>query len=164
VDLDTLAKRLKYARDLKGLTQEELAQMAKTTQDVITKIEQGKTKQPRSIEQIAKVLNKSAAWLLFGMEDSHKVIDLEEERKLENKVPTESKIESLAREKAIEFADKYERHLNVTFEPAEKMALFDMMTERYRRLLSEGQVVPVDKGMDAEVIEFSKIQRIRAKK
>lgn len=73
MNLDTLAKRLKYVRTKKGLTQEQLAQMAETSQDVIQKIENGKSLRPRNIEKLAKALGTSPAWLQFGIEDIDKL-------------------------------------------------------------------------------------------
>lgn len=67
--LRTLAARLRYARERKGLTQEELARAVGTSQQVINHIEIGKTKKPRKIERIAQVLDVSPAWLQFGIEE-----------------------------------------------------------------------------------------------
>lgn len=78
--LDTIGQRLRHARMQKGLTQEELARLANTTQDVIQKIENGKSKRPRKLEVIAKVLDVSPAWLQFGVEEidklSHEEIEI----------------------------------------------------------------------------------------
>ena len=71
--MDTLAARVKWARELKGWTQEELARAARTSQQVITLIEKDKTKRPRSIENIAKALDQSPAWLQFGDADIDKL-------------------------------------------------------------------------------------------
>lgn len=71
--LDTIAERLKYARSRKGFTQEELAKMTNTSQDVIQKIENGKSLRPRNIEKIAKALDVSPAWLQFGSADLDKL-------------------------------------------------------------------------------------------
>lgn len=68
-NLRTLAARLRYARERKGLTQEELARAAGTKQQVIQQIEKGITKKPRKIEAIARVLDVSPAWLQFGIEE-----------------------------------------------------------------------------------------------
>lgn len=65
---DTLADRLRAARKEAGLTQEELAEAAHTTQSVIQKIENGHSKRPRRINDIAAVLGVSPGWLLFGAE------------------------------------------------------------------------------------------------
>lgn len=40
--------------------------MADTSQDVIQKIENGKSLRPRNIDKIAKALDVSPAWLQFG--------------------------------------------------------------------------------------------------
>lgn len=50
------------------MTQEELAQAAGTTQDVVQKIENGNVERPRKLESLAKAVNKSPAWLQFGVE------------------------------------------------------------------------------------------------
>lgn len=65
----TIAERIKYARKLKGLTMQELANSSGTTRAAIQKIELGKTNQPRNLEEIAKSLDVSPAWLAFGLEE-----------------------------------------------------------------------------------------------
>lgn len=69
----TLAERMKFARNRKNLTQERLAQLAGTSQDVINKIEIGKSLRPRNIEKLAAILDVSPAWLQFGEEQFDKV-------------------------------------------------------------------------------------------
>lgn len=71
--MDTLAARVRYAREQKGFTQEELAKAAKTSQQVIAKIENEQTKRPRNIEVIAHALEQSPAWLQFGDADIDKL-------------------------------------------------------------------------------------------
>lgn len=66
--MQTLAQRLKYARERKGLSQEELAKLAGTTQQNIQNIEAGVVERPRKIGAIAKALGESPAWLQFGTE------------------------------------------------------------------------------------------------
>lgn len=73
MNLDTLAKRLKYLRKHRGFTQEELARMVDTTQDVIQKIENGKSLRPRNIEKLATALDTSPAWLQFGISELDKL-------------------------------------------------------------------------------------------
>jgi transcriptional regulator with XRE-family HTH domain len=68
LDMQTLAQRLKYTREQKGLTQEELAKLAGTTQQNIQNIESEVVLRPRKIGAIAKVLGTSPAWLQFGAE------------------------------------------------------------------------------------------------
>jgi transcriptional regulator with XRE-family HTH domain len=71
--MDTLAARIKWAREQKGWTQEELARAAHTSQQVIAKIENEQTKRPRNIEVIARALEQSPAWLQFGDADIDKL-------------------------------------------------------------------------------------------
>lgn len=61
-----IAERIKKARERVGLTQVDLALAVGVKQQSIQKIEAGKTKQPRNLEQLAKVLQVRAAWLLSG--------------------------------------------------------------------------------------------------
>jgi transcriptional regulator with XRE-family HTH domain len=67
--LGTLAGRLRFARRQKGLTQEELARVVNSTQQVIQSIESGKTKQPRILNELAQAVDVSPAWLQFGIEE-----------------------------------------------------------------------------------------------
>lgn len=66
--MHTLAQRLKYARERKGLSQEDLAKLAGTTQQNIQNIEAGVVQRPRKIGAISKALGESPAWLQFGTE------------------------------------------------------------------------------------------------
>lgn len=66
--IETLADRLRLARKEMDLTQAELGDLSGTNQAVIQKIENGRSLLPRSIRQIAMVLNINPAWLLFGAE------------------------------------------------------------------------------------------------
>jgi len=63
---ESLGKRLRGRRRELGLTQEQLAERAGTTQAVIQKIENGKSLRPRKIDEIASALDINAAWLMFG--------------------------------------------------------------------------------------------------
>lgn len=66
--MDTLAKRVIWARNQRGWTQEELAKESGLAQQTINAIEGGVIVRPRKIEQLAKALNQSPAWLQFGVE------------------------------------------------------------------------------------------------
>ena len=61
-----LSARLKYLRDIHGLSQAELAQKAGTTQQAIQQAEKGKARQPRYLHQLARVMDVPVEWLLFG--------------------------------------------------------------------------------------------------
>lgn len=65
-DLNTLGSRMRYRRKEAGLTQEQLAQAAGTSQSVIQKIENGRSNLPRKIMEIGKALDTNPAWLLLG--------------------------------------------------------------------------------------------------
>jgi transcriptional regulator with XRE-family HTH domain len=67
--LRTLAERMAWARQRKGWRQEDLADAARVSRDVIAKTEAGITRMPKSIEQIAGALEVPPAWLAFGAEE-----------------------------------------------------------------------------------------------
>ncbi|MBD5740581.1 XRE family transcriptional regulator, partial [Citrobacter freundii] len=82
-----LAARLKIAREKKGLSQAQLADMIGLSQQSVAKIENGETLQPRKIKEIAKVLDVSQKWLQPGLEEygviSSYVVEELEEAKLD---------------------------------------------------------------------------------
>lgn len=85
--MDTLAARLKYSREKKGLSQSQLADMIGLSQQSVAKIENGETLQPRKIKEIAKALDVSQKWLQLGIEEngviSSYVVEELEEAKLD---------------------------------------------------------------------------------
>ncbi|HBC1013212.1 TPA: helix-turn-helix transcriptional regulator [Escherichia coli] len=68
--MNTLAERLKIGREKAGMSQAQLAEKVGISQQSVAKIENGETKQPRRIKEIAKILNVSQKWLQLGVEDS----------------------------------------------------------------------------------------------
>jgi transcriptional regulator with XRE-family HTH domain len=66
----TLANRLRKARRSKSWTQQKLADLAKTTQAVIQKIENGKSLRPRNIVALAEALEVDPSWLMFGASET----------------------------------------------------------------------------------------------
>lgn len=64
--MDTLAKRLRYARERGGLTQSELARRVGLRPQAVQFIEAGHVRRPRSLVELAQVLGVNAQWLLFG--------------------------------------------------------------------------------------------------
>ena len=62
----TIAERLKKLRLEKGITQAELANRAKTTQQSVQRIEAGLSDGKRVVEKIAGALQIHPSWLLFG--------------------------------------------------------------------------------------------------
>ena len=61
-----ISNRIKKQRALLGLTQSQAAARAGISQQSLQKIEDGKTKSPRSIIELAKALECDAEWLLNG--------------------------------------------------------------------------------------------------
>lgn len=67
-DVKTLAERIVWARERKGLTQEALANRAGVSQGTIGNLESGARKSPRSLLAIAAVLGVEPRWLESGKE------------------------------------------------------------------------------------------------
>lgn len=66
-NLPDLADRLIYVRRLKDLTQAELAQIAKTTQQAIQQAESGKARNPRYLARLSQALDIPHEWLALNM-------------------------------------------------------------------------------------------------
>lgn len=64
-----IAERVKLRRVELGLTQAELAVMAKTSQQAIQQLEDGKTKRPRYLPELSAALGCSVKWLVTGSDD-----------------------------------------------------------------------------------------------
>ena len=61
-----IAIRLQQIRKKRGLTQAKLGGLSGTNQAVIQKIENGKSRSPRVIEDLAFALDVNPAWLQWG--------------------------------------------------------------------------------------------------
>ena len=79
----------------------------------------------------------------------------------ENVIPyTVDNPEDMAEERALAFADEFERKLEIRLSSHDKRELFKRMKDRYLRQLSDGQKVPsTDHEMEAEVIDFIEITK-----
>lgn len=66
--METLAKRLKHARELRGWTQTQLAQESGVKQSDISKIERGDTLKPTGLLALARALQVVPEWLDAGDE------------------------------------------------------------------------------------------------
>lgn len=76
--MDNLSDRLRVVRRKAGLSQQGLAELSRTTQAAIQKIENGHSLRPRKIKEIASALKVKPGWLLFGeVENGIHVADLE---------------------------------------------------------------------------------------
>ncbi|MEI7411691.1 LexA family protein [Pectobacterium aroidearum] len=67
----TIAVRVKSRRESLEITQVELAERVGTSQQSIEQLENGKTKRPRYLPELAKELGVTVDWLLSGKEESN---------------------------------------------------------------------------------------------
>ncbi|SUB82000.1 Uncharacterized HTH-type transcriptional regulator HI_1476 [Pragia fontium] len=65
--------RVKARRDDLGLTQTDLAKLVGMTQQAVTSIENGETKNPRKLLELAQALHCSPQWLKTGVQDSNAI-------------------------------------------------------------------------------------------
>lgn len=79
--LVTVGDRIKYIRELRGMTQPELAKRISISQPSMYNIESGKTKSPSAINlmKIAAVLEANPWWLLVGDGDPESMEDVNNE-------------------------------------------------------------------------------------
>lgn len=73
--MNTLAERLKIAREKAGLSQAQLGEVIGLSQQSVAKIENGGTQQPRKIKEIAKALGVTQTWLQLGIEENGSLAD-----------------------------------------------------------------------------------------
>ncbi len=64
--METLAQRLRYARERLGLSQSELARRTGLRPQAVQFIEAGRVQRPRNLLDLASVLAVNPEWLLFG--------------------------------------------------------------------------------------------------
>jgi len=67
MDLETLGKRIVYARKLMDMQQTELSSRSGVKQTTLSKIELGRQKRSGDIAKLADVLNVNAVWLSDGI-------------------------------------------------------------------------------------------------
>ena len=72
--MPNLAERIQYIRQLKNLSQVELAKIAGTTQQAIQQAEKGKARQPRYLHNLAMALDLPIEWVLFGEEEQESAV------------------------------------------------------------------------------------------
>ncbi|MCB1667614.1 MAG: helix-turn-helix transcriptional regulator [Porticoccaceae bacterium] len=65
-----MANRIKYAREQAGLSQRQLASLAGLTQQMISKLEKGRSRSTSGIISIAQALQVSPEWLWLGSENN----------------------------------------------------------------------------------------------
>lgn len=74
-----IAERVKLRRAELGITQAELAIKAQTSQQAIQQLEDGKTKRPRYLPELAVALGCSVKWLVTGSTDESDVLSSQAE-------------------------------------------------------------------------------------
>lgn len=75
----SISERVKLRRVELGLTQAELAVRANTSQQAIQQLEDGKTKRPRYLPELAAALGCSVKWIVTGSKDESDVLPPESE-------------------------------------------------------------------------------------
>lgn len=75
----SISERVKLRRVELGLTQAELAVRANTSQQAIQQLEDGKTKRPRYLPELAVALGCSVKWIVTGSKDESDVLPPESE-------------------------------------------------------------------------------------
>lgn len=68
----TFSDRLKHARDLRRLTQKDLARQARVSQSAIASYESGQRQTSRSVRKLAKALKVELEWLELGKGEMEK--------------------------------------------------------------------------------------------
>lgn len=79
--VNTFATRLRYARNLRGLTQKELARASGLSQGAIGNYETDSRRSPKDVFRLAEALDVAPAWLAMGtgpmeVQPAHHVADL----------------------------------------------------------------------------------------
>jgi transcriptional regulator with XRE-family HTH domain len=75
--MTSLAERVKTAREGMGMTQSDLARAAGVKPGTIAFIENGTTRNPIRLLDIARALNRSPRWLMDGVEDAQNGVVVE---------------------------------------------------------------------------------------
>lgn len=119
-NVNTLKERLQYVRELRGLSQGELARLAKCSQSTIGNIESGERDTLRNLVVVARVLRCSADWLYDGY--GPKPVKMDTHNTAPDVVP------AVAREDSA-----------VTYLPAKKNPLHDELLELFGQLDEEGK-------------------------
>ncbi|MAL02206.1 MAG: hypothetical protein CL536_08715 [Alcaligenaceae bacterium] len=116
--VNTLAERLRYARNLRKLTQKELAKRANVSQGAISNFENQLRYHPRDILQLALALNVNPIWLLNG------TLPME----IEIKIPVDSGAKKIG-EPTLHYTWPFQQILPVDYFslPAEKRDLVEAM-------------------------------------
>ncbi|MDH0767871.1 MULTISPECIES: LexA family protein [Citrobacter freundii complex] len=148
----SIATRVKSKREALGLTQTELALMAKTSQQAIEQLENGKTKRPRYLPELADALKVPIDWLLNGGEDPN--ITYVEENKPRGKYPLISFVKAGAWAEACEpynikdIEEWYDSDMKILGDGFWLRVEGESMTSPAGLSIPEGHLVLVDTGRE----------------
>jgi SOS-response transcriptional repressor LexA len=150
----SIAIRVKSRRDALGLTQIELADKVGTSQQAIEQLENGKTKRPRYLPELANALGVSVDWLINGNEDPN--ITFVSNNKTRGKYPLISMISAGEWSEACEpynlkdIDEWYDTDINILGDGFWLKVEGDSMTAPSGQSVPEGHIVLVDTGREAK--------------
>lgn len=148
----SIAIRVKSRREALGLTQVELAEKVGTSQQSIEQLENGKTKRPRYLPELARVLLVSIEWLLDGNNDNN--VSKTQSSEKRNKYPLISWVTAGEWQEAIEaynlkdIDEWYESDIHIMGDAFWLRVEGDSMTSPVGQSIPEGHMVLVDTGRE----------------
>ncbi|EJT2168083.1 LexA family transcriptional regulator [Salmonella enterica subsp. enterica serovar Cerro] len=149
----SISSRVKSKRIQLGLNQAELAQKIGTSQQSIEQLENGKTKRPRFLPELASALGVSVDWLLKGSPDSNITYVGPNEPK--GKYPLISLVSAGAWSEACEpynlkdIEEWYDSDIHMLGDGFWLRVEGDSMTSPVGPSIPEGHIVLVDTGREA---------------
>lgn len=148
----SIAIRVKSRREALGLTQVELAEKVGTSQQSIEQLENGKTKRPRYLPELARVLLVSIEWLLDGNNDNN--VSKTQSSEKRNRYPLISWVTAGEWQEAIEaynlkdIDEWYESDIHIMGDAFWLRVEGDSMTSPVGQSIPEGHMVLVDTGRE----------------
>lgn len=148
----SIAIRVKSRREALGLTQVELAEKVGTSQQSIEQLENGKTKRPRYLPELARVLLVSIEWLLDGNNDNN--VSQPHPSDKRNKYPLISWVTAGEWQEAVEaynlkdIDEWYESDIHIMGDAFWLRVEGDSMTSPVGQSIPEGHMVLVDTGRE----------------
>lgn len=148
----SIAIRVKSRREALGLTQVELAEKVGTSQQSIEQLENGKTKRPRYLPELARILLVSIEWLLDGNNDNN--VSQTHPSDKRNKYPLISWVTAGEWQEAVEaynlkdIDEWYESDIHIMGDAFWLRVEGDSMTSPVGQSIPEGHMVLVDTGRE----------------
>lgn len=148
----SIALRVKSTREALGLTQVELAEKVGTSQQSIEQLENGKTKRPRYLPELAKVLEVTVDWLLDGTSFGN-ISPIEKQRTIQL-YPLISWVSAGEWQEAVEsygikdFDEWYESDIKILGKAFWLRVNGDSMTSPTGQSIPDGHMILVDPGRE----------------